>query len=188
MILFVYGTLLDDRVLAIRSGDPRLPHRTRPAWILGWRRVWSRDGRYPTLRRAPGVVVGKIVPLPAVSARHIAAYEGGEYGLRRVSARTGTSRLPVWTWIAAGGMKRPWQPPRPVAWTSQAMTVGLCRQRTGAADAGLCPPSVSPSVPPLSPPLSSPSAPHSVIPGLVVQTGDIADGCSETSRTVSLRV
>lgn len=37
--LFVYGTLLNAVVLARKSGDPRLPGRTRRAWVEGLQRA-----------------------------------------------------------------------------------------------------------------------------------------------------
>jgi len=51
MTLFLYGTLLDDAALRARSGDATLAERCVAATLTGWRRVASRGGRYPTLRR-----------------------------------------------------------------------------------------------------------------------------------------
>ena len=46
--LFLYGTLLDAGLLARLVGRAVLP---APAWLAGWRRVYLRRARYPTLAR-----------------------------------------------------------------------------------------------------------------------------------------
>ena len=106
MRLFLYGTLLDPRILALRSGDPALPQRCRVAVLRGWRRVRLARTRWPTLRRcANATTAGKIVVAGAAALRRLAAYEGPEYRLRRLLIE---SRTPAWAWIAPGGTMQPW--------------------------------------------------------------------------------
>jgi len=106
MRLFLYGTLLDPRILASRSGDPALPQRCRHAVLRGWRRVTLARTRLPTLRHcANATTAGKVVVAGAAALRRLAAYEGAEYRLRRLLVEL---RTPVWAWIALGGTQQPW--------------------------------------------------------------------------------
>jgi hypothetical protein len=106
MRLFLYGTLLDPKTLAWRSGDPALPRRCRHAVLRGWRRVTLARARWPTLRRcATATTAGKIVVAGAAALRRLAAYEGPEYRLQRLLIEP---RTPVWAWIAPGGTQQPW--------------------------------------------------------------------------------
>ena len=99
MLLFLYGTLLDPRVLARQSGEPRLPRRLRPAWLTGHARVALRGTPYPTLVARPDTVTeGALLRTgPAAHAR-LAAYEGAEYRLVpvRVQTRRGPVRARAW--------------------------------------------------------------------------------------------
>jgi len=104
--LFLYGTLLDPRSLAMRSGDPAMPQRCRSAVLRGWRRVTLAGTPWPTLRRCGNATVtGKIVVADAAALRRLAAYEGAEYRLRRLVIEP---RTPAWAWIAPGRTSRPW--------------------------------------------------------------------------------
>lgn len=115
MPLFVYGTLLDPRLLARLAGRAALP-RAMPARLAGWRRVRLRGTPYPTLLRGPGEVAGLLLPrlAPAALAR-LAAYEGPSYGLRPVlvATRRGPRRARAWVaaaWRADG--KADWRLPK----------------------------------------------------------------------------
>lgn len=111
MRLFLYGTLLDPRTLAERSGDPALPSRLAPAMLCGWRRVLAQDRRFPTLvRDRAGIVDGAVLTAPAAACRRLHAYEGPGYRLVRVSARTGSGPVPAFAWIADTATPRPWRP------------------------------------------------------------------------------
>ncbi|GGC46424.1 hypothetical protein GCM10011504_26060 [Siccirubricoccus deserti] len=102
VILFLYGTLLDARVLARRSGEPGLARRLRPARLAGFARVGLRGTPYPTLIARPGAVTeGALLRAPAAARAHLACYEGPSYRLRPV--RVTTARGPVWAqaWVAA---------------------------------------------------------------------------------------
>jgi Gamma-glutamyl cyclotransferase, AIG2-like len=104
MRLFLYGTALDPRILARRSGDPALPQRCQHAVLRGWRRVTLAHTRWPTLRRcAKAATAGKIVIAGAAALRRLAAYEGPEYRLQRLCI---DRRTPVWAWIARGGTQQ----------------------------------------------------------------------------------
>lgn len=108
--LFLYGTLMDEVVLRTRSGDPRLPARSVPATLAGWRRVAMRGGRYPTLRRSlHGRVSGAMVTVPSHALARLAAYEGPAYRLIWVVVQTTRGKTAAFTWIAPGGTSRPWR-------------------------------------------------------------------------------
>ena len=101
--LFLYGTLLDPRVLEAMAGRRGLARRLRPARLAGWRRVALRGTPYPTLLRDPGSVTeGALLRSadPAALAR-LAAYEGPSYAL--VPLRVATARGPCLAraWVAA---------------------------------------------------------------------------------------
>lgn len=102
MILFVYGTLLDPRVLARWSGEPGLARRLRPARLAGFARVVLRGTPYPTLIARPGAVTeGALLRASPAARARLARYEGPSYRLRPV--RVTTPRGPVWAqaWMAA---------------------------------------------------------------------------------------
>jgi len=100
--LFLYGTLLDRRTLARRSGDPGLPRRLRPAVLHGYRRVAFRGTPYPTLIPCPsGRVHGALLrPAPPALAA-LRRYEGPCY--RLVPLRVVTPHGPVRArgWVVA---------------------------------------------------------------------------------------
>ena len=54
MILFVYGTLLNARVLDRMAGLKGLHQRLRPARLVGFSRVYLRGTPFPTLVRLAG--------------------------------------------------------------------------------------------------------------------------------------
>jgi gamma-glutamylcyclotransferase (GGCT)/AIG2-like uncharacterized protein YtfP len=111
MRLFLYGTLLDPRTLAARSGDPALAARLLPARLDGWRRVVGKDGRYPTLvRDRAGRVDGAVLAVPAAALRRLQAYEGPRYQLVRVLAKTADGPVAARAWIAGAASQRPWRP------------------------------------------------------------------------------
>lgn len=108
MLIFLYGSLLDTRVLERRAGTPGLARRAMPARLAGFRRVRIRGGRWPTLRRAPGhVLEGMVLRAGAAALRCLAAYEGPRYRLVPVAVGTplGKSRVGkvrAWAWVAPG--------------------------------------------------------------------------------------
>jgi gamma-glutamylcyclotransferase (GGCT)/AIG2-like uncharacterized protein YtfP len=104
--VFVYGTLLDPRLLARFAGRRPL-RRAVPARLAGFRRVGLRGTPYPTLLRGDGVVEGLLLPrlAPAAFAR-LVEYEGAYYELRpvRVATRRGPRAARAWmapAWRAA---------------------------------------------------------------------------------------
>jgi gamma-glutamylcyclotransferase (GGCT)/AIG2-like uncharacterized protein YtfP len=110
MRLFLYGTLLDPRTLAERAGEPGLGTRLSPAVLRGWRRVQTRDRRYPTLARNPaGEVRGAVLCVPAEARRRLHAYEGPGYRLVRVIAESGGGPVPAHAWIASPATRRTWR-------------------------------------------------------------------------------
>ena len=107
MRIFVYGTLLDPRTLAERSGDPVLAARMQPAMLAGWRRVLGTDGRYPTLVRDPaGRVDGAVLVVSAAALRRLQAYEGPRYQLMGVLAETPGGPVAAHAWIARAARRR----------------------------------------------------------------------------------
>jgi len=109
--IFLYGTLLDARILARHSGDARLALRSIPAVLLGHRRVGLRGTPYPTLRRdARAALAGELIrPAPEV-LRRLAAYEGGAYRLCPVQVLTprGPRRARAWFAAAWRAGATPW--------------------------------------------------------------------------------
>ncbi|MBE9605472.1 gamma-glutamylcyclotransferase [Acetobacteraceae bacterium H6797] len=104
--LFLYGTLLDPRVLARQSGDPRLARRLLPAKARGFRRVFLRGTPYPTLlagKRKAAVKGALLRPTPAALAR-LKAYEGPGYRLTPLTVTTKHGPRRARAWIAA-----PWR-------------------------------------------------------------------------------
>ena len=105
MRLFLYGTLLDPRRLSRAAGRP-VP--LRQALLPGWRRVAMKGGRYPTLVRGRGVVVGAVADVDAAALRRLAAYEGPLYDLRRLAVATGRGKTVAGVWIARAATKKIW--------------------------------------------------------------------------------
>jgi gamma-glutamylcyclotransferase (GGCT)/AIG2-like uncharacterized protein YtfP len=97
--VFLYGTLLDPRVLAARAGRRGL--RGVPATLPGWKRVALRGQPYPTLVRARRHSVrGLVVTLAGAPLRNLQAYEGAAYRLRPVRLRLPRGCLAALAWIA----------------------------------------------------------------------------------------
>lgn len=117
-LLFLYGTLLDHRVLARVTGRRQLAARLRPATLAGWRRVGLRGTPYPTLRMdAMATTAGALLRPDAISLRRLSRYEGPGYALRPVRVTmAGGWRQPVWAraWIAPAWRAgcTPWRPLR----------------------------------------------------------------------------
>lgn len=111
MRVFLYGTLLDPRVLAARAGRHGL--RGVPAVLPGWRRVFLRHQPYPTLVRARRHAVrGRIVSLAGAPLRRLRAYEGAAYRLLPVRPLASSGRITAHAWIAAPALAAtdtPWQ-------------------------------------------------------------------------------
>ncbi len=99
--VFLYGTLLDGRVLERMAGRRGLARRLRPARLRGYRRVALRGTPYPTLVRDPRAATeGALLRIgPAATAR-LQAYEGPLYRLRPVRALTGRGRAAARAWMA----------------------------------------------------------------------------------------
>jgi gamma-glutamylcyclotransferase (GGCT)/AIG2-like uncharacterized protein YtfP len=85
MRLFLYGTLRDPDLLASFAGRP-VP--ITPATLRGWRRVAVLSSRYPTLRRARGVVEGVLATVDRRTLLRLAVYEGPSYRLMPVVVHT----------------------------------------------------------------------------------------------------
>lgn len=126
-LLFLYGTLLDPRVLEAMAGQPGLARRLRPARLPGWRRVALRGTPYPTLVPAPGEVTkGALLRVGGAALGRLAAYEGPPY--RLVPVRVATARGPCLAraWVAPpwrAEAARPWHPP-PAAAPAAARRAG----------------------------------------------------------------
>ncbi|WP_408639605.1 gamma-glutamylcyclotransferase family protein [Roseomonas populi] len=104
--VFLYGTLLDRRILARRSGDPGLPRAMRPAVLNGFRRVVFRGTPYPTLVPSPhGQVEGALIRPAASAVAALRRYEGACY--RLIPIRVHGPRGPV--------LARAWVVPRRMA-------------------------------------------------------------------------
>src|SRR5215204_2946845 len=115
--IFLYGTLLDPRVLAARAGQGGLARRLAPARLPGWRRVALRGTPYPTLLRDPGAATegallrGRVAP-PALA--RLAAYEGPSYRLVPVRVETAAGGCRARAWVAVAwraDAARGWAPP-----------------------------------------------------------------------------
>ncbi|WP_277753787.1 gamma-glutamylcyclotransferase family protein [Muricoccus nepalensis] len=111
MPVFLYGTLLDRRTLARRSGDAALARSMRPAVLPGQARVFFRGTPYPTLLARPGARVEGALVRPSLDAlAALRRYEGPCYRLCpvRVRARRGWCRARAWVvprWMAS---REPW--------------------------------------------------------------------------------
>jgi gamma-glutamylcyclotransferase (GGCT)/AIG2-like uncharacterized protein YtfP len=108
-LLFLYGTLLDPRVLARQSGERKLARRLLPARLDGHARAELRGTPFPTLVRRPGAETpGAVLRAGPAALRRLAAYEGPQYRLVPVRAETwrGPVRARAWVaprWRAAAG-------------------------------------------------------------------------------------
>jgi gamma-glutamylcyclotransferase (GGCT)/AIG2-like uncharacterized protein YtfP len=101
VILFVYGTLLDPRILTRVSADPRLVRRLRPARLDGWRRVFLRGTPYPTVVPAVGdTVKGAVLRVGDAALARLSAYEGSAYALVPLTVSTAGGALRAHAWIA----------------------------------------------------------------------------------------
>ncbi|RYI99305.1 MAG: gamma-glutamylcyclotransferase [Acetobacteraceae bacterium] len=101
MLLFLYGTLLDPRVLVRQSGEPALPRRLRPARLPGYARVALRGTPYPTLVARPGTVTeGALLRAGSAAYARLAAYEGADYRLVPVRVQTGRGPMRARAWMA----------------------------------------------------------------------------------------
>ena len=101
MLLFLYGSLLDPRVLARQSGERRLALRLRPAVLAGHARQPLRGTPYPTLVRRPGAVTAGALLRPGPAAlRRLAAYEGAEYRLVPVRPQGPRGPVRAHAWVA----------------------------------------------------------------------------------------
>ncbi|WP_268893625.1 gamma-glutamylcyclotransferase family protein [Roseomonas harenae] len=111
--LFLYGTLLDPRVLARESGDSRLPRAMVPAVLPGFARVRFRGTLYPTLipRRGRWVPGALIRPNPAAMAA-LRRYEGPCYRLMplRVLSPRGPVAARAWVTPRQMALAEPWKP------------------------------------------------------------------------------
>ena len=102
MLLFLYGTLLDPRVLARQSGERGLARRLRPARLEGYARAGLRGTRYPTLVRRPGAETpGAVLRAGPAALRRLAAYEGPQYRLVPVRVETPRGPARARAWMAA---------------------------------------------------------------------------------------
>ena len=98
-LLFLYGTLLDPRVLALQSGERGLARRLSCARLDGYARVRLRGTPYPTLVPRPGAETpGAVLRAGPAALRRLAAYEGAQYRLVpvRVETRRGPVRAKAW--------------------------------------------------------------------------------------------
>lgn len=109
--IFLYGTLMDARILARRSGDAGLPLRAVPAVLLGYRRVRLRGTPYPTLRRdGAAAMAGELIrPTPA-ALNNLSTYEGPAYRLHPISVLTprGPRRARAWIACSYRASQTPW--------------------------------------------------------------------------------
>jgi gamma-glutamylcyclotransferase (GGCT)/AIG2-like uncharacterized protein YtfP len=118
MVLFVYGTLLDDDVFALVTGRSAPFHDRRQAMINGYRRVCRAGASYPILVNAPeaqvdGAVVGGITPR---EIERLKTFEGEEYDLVPLTVY-GRNRRRV---NAHGFMAKAWVPASTEEWTLAA--------------------------------------------------------------------
>jgi gamma-glutamylcyclotransferase (GGCT)/AIG2-like uncharacterized protein YtfP len=105
MRLFLYGTLLDPALLARFAGRP-IP--MTPAALHGWRRVALPGGRYPTLRRARGIVIGAVATVDRCTLARLTAYEGPTYRLRPLTVSVARRKTVAHAWIAPSSTRRGW--------------------------------------------------------------------------------
>lgn len=101
MRLFLYGTLLDPRMLARMSGERALARRLRPARLAGYARVRLRGTPYPTLvARADAATDGAVLRVGNAAFWRLSAYEGPEYRLVPVRATTARGPVAARAWLA----------------------------------------------------------------------------------------
>jgi gamma-glutamylcyclotransferase (GGCT)/AIG2-like uncharacterized protein YtfP len=105
MRLFLYGTLLDPALLARFAGRP-IP--LIPATLHGWRRVALPGGRYPTLRRMRGMVIGAVATVDGRTLARLTAYEGPAYRLRPLIVSVARRKTVAQAWIAPSGTRLDW--------------------------------------------------------------------------------
>ncbi|HEV7263523.1 MAG TPA: gamma-glutamylcyclotransferase family protein [Falsiroseomonas sp.] len=113
--MFLYGTLLDSRILARLAGRAPL-RRAMPARLSGFRRVRLGGTPYPTPVREAGEVQGLLLPrLGAAAQSRLSAYEGASYALMPV--RVATPHGPRWAraWVAPR-----WRAESLAHWSSRA--------------------------------------------------------------------
>jgi gamma-glutamylcyclotransferase (GGCT)/AIG2-like uncharacterized protein YtfP len=106
--LFLYGTLLDPKLLA-RFAGRTVPFT--PVTLPGWRRVGLRGGHYPTLLRARSKVEGVFAVVNGPTLARLAAYEGASYRLKPVVVQTTRGHKVARAWIASGGTRCAWPSP-----------------------------------------------------------------------------
>lgn len=101
MLLFLYGTLLDRRVLTRQAGDRHLAQRLVPAMLHDHSRVHLRGTPYPTLlpRQADTVAGAVMRPSPA-ALRRLQIYEGPSYRLTPIRVVTARGPKRAHAWIA----------------------------------------------------------------------------------------
>jgi gamma-glutamylcyclotransferase (GGCT)/AIG2-like uncharacterized protein YtfP len=101
VILFLYGTLLDPRVLVRVTGERRLTRRLRPARLVGYARVALRGTPYPTLIGCAGAHTnGALLRVGGTALARLMAYEGAAYRLCPVRVLTAQGPCRAWAWIA----------------------------------------------------------------------------------------
>jgi gamma-glutamylcyclotransferase (GGCT)/AIG2-like uncharacterized protein YtfP len=84
--LFVYGTLIDPRVLRRVTQQAALTRRALPAAAMDWRLVVLRGTPYPTLVPLPGARTEGILLCPSWSVlARITTYEDPPYRLHPVA-------------------------------------------------------------------------------------------------------
>ncbi len=112
--MFLYGTLLDGRVLERMAGQSGLARRLRPALLSGFVRVHLRGTPYPTLIPGVGEVRGALLRVSGPALVRLESYEGPGYALRPLLVVG--PRGPVWArawvvprWRVDG---RAWMPAR----------------------------------------------------------------------------
>ena len=105
MTLFLYGTLLDADLLTRLAGR-RLA--SAPASLAGWRGVYLRRTRYPTLRRARERIAGAVVRAGTAARARLAKYEGARYRLCAVTVRCNGRPLRARAWIGDAPTRRAW--------------------------------------------------------------------------------
>ncbi|MBD0272933.1 MAG: gamma-glutamylcyclotransferase [Acetobacteraceae bacterium] len=112
--VFVYGTLLDPRVLEREAGRRGLARRLRPARLQAHRRVALRGTPYPTLVRDPRAAVdGAVLRLGPAAMARLGVYEGPLYRLRPVRVLTGRGKAGALAWMAdarRADRSRAWPP------------------------------------------------------------------------------
>ncbi len=105
--LFVYGTLLDPKLVMRLTGRPA---ELEPACLDGFRRVRLHGTEFPTLRQSPGTVRGAVLMADPHMFRRLNTYEGPRYRLLRVQPRLVGSgaTIEAYAWIAPDASRLPW--------------------------------------------------------------------------------